>query len=197
VLTSSLASVAPGTPGRILAILPLLLFVSAATLFAVAIGKAKDGHAATTQKIVGAGLITCSLLVIVAATISGGRTGGRTVVQVVPLRTISFYLGDGATRPVAIRNVVGNLVLFVPLTLGMLLCGLRARSVCALVVAGAAMVEVVQLAVSRSADVDDVILNAGGGLLCIAAWRAVARLRTPVPKVGRPLLRESEGRSRK
>ncbi|MGN6686908.1 MAG: VanZ family protein [Actinomycetales bacterium] len=100
--------------------------------------------------------------------------GTQRSVNLVPLQTISSYVSAGSAglSPFAWANVVGNVVLFIPLGVYARWFGRRAPGWLALLAVAAVSVaaEVLQwvLAVGSS-DVDDVILNSLGGLVGIAA----------------------------
>jgi glycopeptide antibiotics resistance protein len=102
-------------------------------------------------------------------------------VNLIPFATIANYLsGDaGVPRGIAVGNLLGNVVVFVPL--GVFLPVLQRRGGIGsnlLIVVGASLgVELVQGVFGLgSADVDDLILNTLGGLLGILFFIALRRL---------------------
>jgi glycopeptide antibiotics resistance protein len=99
----------------------------------------------------------------------------------VPLATLRRQLAGGIT-PFELRNLVGNVLLLLPLGIYGPILTPRLRSVVAIVLVGAglsALIELGQLAVAtaygfpvRVADVDDVVLNTLGVLAGYLLWRA-------------------------
>lgn len=99
----------------------------------------------------------------------------------VPLATLRFQLEGGVTA-FELRQLVGNLLLLLPLGIYGPILTPRLRSLPAILLLGAgisALIELGQLAVAtaygfpvRVADVDDVILNTLGVLLGFFLWRA-------------------------
>jgi glycopeptide antibiotics resistance protein len=99
----------------------------------------------------------------------------------VPLATLRMQL-DGGITPFEVRNLVGNLLLLLPLGIYGPILTPRLRSFGAILVAGvalSALIELGQLAVAtaygfpvRVADVDDVLLNTLGVLIGYVLWRA-------------------------
>ena len=97
------------------------------------------------------------------------------------LATLRFQL-DGGLTGFELRQIVGNLVLLLPLGIYGPILTPRLRSVPAIVLAGMAVstaIELGQLAVAtaygfpvRVADIDDVLLNTIGVLAGYAGWRA-------------------------
>jgi glycopeptide antibiotics resistance protein len=101
-------------------------------------------------------------------------------VNLVPLRTIlEFARSEDVTH--AVRQLAGNVVLFVPFGLLLPVMTARFRTVAPILLAAAtasASIEILQLMLgllglaSRSIDIDDVLLNTVGGLVGWAVWRA-------------------------
>lgn len=105
-------------------------------------------------------------------------------VNLVPFASISQFLNDGFPA-IGFRNIVGNIILFVPLGILLPLLSTRLRSFGSLLWRGmliSAGIEVLQLATrARALDIDDVILNTlgmaiGWGIFKVAA---AAIRRTP------------------
>ncbi|HEX6989566.1 MAG TPA: VanZ family protein [Bacillota bacterium] len=100
----------------------------------------------------------------------------------VPFKTILHYLSANAGMGTALRNVLGNIALFVPLGILLPLVFTERRPVGT--VAGVALgvslvLEVVQLSTGvGSFDVDDLMLNVLGGVLGALMNRAVRRCHT-------------------
>ncbi|HEU5025200.1 MAG TPA: VanZ family protein [Spirillospora sp.] len=132
-------------------------------------------------------LLVGALLAILAVTLSGG---GGTGVNLIPGAGIRAEL-DNANRDLGLLNLAGNVLMFVPV--GFLIplatrSGFR-RALAACVVISVA-VELFQLTLARSFDVDDVFLNAFGGALGAAVavagailWRR-ARVAAPETLLG-------------
>lgn len=113
-----------------------------------------------------------------------GRTGSAftwQLVNPVPLRTIlEFARSENVTQ--AVRQLAGNIVLFVPFGMLLPVITTRFRTIAPLLFAAAAAsasVEILQLMfgligwASRSVDIDDVILNTAGALVGWAVWRGL------------------------
>ncbi len=114
--------------------------------------------------------LLCGAVVVVLAvtlTTAGGSSPG---VNLVPFAGIGEQL-DNVNRELAIANIVGNILMFVPLGLLVVpalgLSFRRASAACLLFSLG---IEITQLLLGRSADIDDLMLNGAGG----AAGAAVA-----------------------
>lgn len=119
------------------------------------------------------------LLVI---TLSGGSTRG---VNLAPLAGIRAQLTN-VNRELGIVNIVGNVLIFVPVPLLARATWVPSWPLAFASGAGLSLaIEVTQLFAGRSADIDDVLLNSAGALLGAAAgWAAVtlaARLRAQRP----------------
>lgn len=118
----------------------------------------------------------------------------REMTNFMPLKTIKAYLGvygkNGVNTSIAVTNLAGNLLAFMPFALFLPLFWKRARrfwffAVC--MVFAAVLIETAQfLLLTGSCDIDDVILNAGGaclfyGFLHIRPVRAVMNWITVTP----------------
>ncbi len=135
----------------------------------------RHGRAVRGRVVVWAFATATAVLAIVALTLVPSKPHDPGL-QLVPLRTILWNLA-AVDRVVGIANLGGNLALFVPfgVCLG-LVPGLRVRGAVAISVALSILVETGQyLLGARVADVDDVILNAIGGLLGALLARAAVR----------------------
>jgi glycopeptide antibiotics resistance protein len=104
-------------------------------------------------------------------------------INLVPLRTIGEIAQPGVAAK-AIGQVVGNILLFVPLGVLLPLTVARFRTFRSVLVAGlliSAGIEVMQLALllarlmNRSADIDDVILNTIGAVLGYSIWALLSK----------------------
>jgi glycopeptide antibiotics resistance protein len=127
---------------------------------------------ARAVRVASAVLLAAALLVMLSRTL-GGATVAERHVNLVPGASISALLDDD--RSDAVRNVVGNIVLFAPLGFFGVLA-LR-RSVGVVTAAGCGLsiaVELTQLILGdRWVDVDDVLLNSLGTLLGAAVAQGV------------------------
>ena len=106
---------------------------------------------------------------------SGQNAAGRQV-NLIPFRSIfeGFFSGSEAVKPFALGNVVGNILLFIPLGLYLPLIKKDKRMAVnlILVLIVSFSVEVVQgLLGIGTADIDDVILNSLGGWIGILGYR--------------------------
>jgi glycopeptide antibiotics resistance protein len=126
-------------------------------------------------------LLTFLPLPIGAQAIADARAAATQDHNVVPLSTLRFQI-DGGITPFELRQIVGNLLLFLPLGIYGPILTPRLRSLPAILLIGAglsALIELGQLVVAtlygfpvRVADVDDVLLNALGVLVGYLLWRA-------------------------
>jgi glycopeptide antibiotics resistance protein len=106
---------------------------------------------------------------------NGQNAAGRQV-NLIPLRSIfeGFFSRSEAVRPFALGNVVGNILLFIPLGIHLPLFKKDKRTAAnlLLVLIVSFSVEVVQgLLGIGTADIDDVILNGLGGWIGILGYR--------------------------
>ncbi len=102
--------------------------------------------------------------------------------NLIPLREITRYrLGSR----LFFKNVIGNIVLFIPY-------GLFASSLTkldkpfhalALVLFASITVETTQLAIGRVFDIDDILLNVIGGMLGYGIYRCIDKVGDSVPKI--------------
>jgi glycopeptide antibiotics resistance protein len=93
----------------------------------------------------------------------------------VPFKTIAYYLNGGSNTLIALWNIGGNIVLFVPL--GVLVPLIlprfsKVRHIAAIAFGASLLLELVQLLTGLgSFDVDDLLLNVLGGVLGVLALR--------------------------
>ncbi|MDL2327510.1 VanZ family protein [Ruminococcaceae bacterium OttesenSCG-928-A11] len=118
----------------------------------------------------------------VGRALAGHLSAGEGV-NLVPLRTIGSYLAQaamsGGRMALSVVNLAGNVVMFVPLGLMLPLLWRRWQrwwKMLLLAVLLPVGVEVVQLALPRGVDVDDVLLNAVGIVLGWGLYLLAARL---------------------
>lgn len=97
----------------------------------------------------------------------------------VPFRTILNYASGNAGMGVALRNLLGNILLFVPMgiLLPLVFPGLRrVRRIAVTTLVISLALEVVQLVTGLGVfDVDDLILNVSGAVLGAAVSRVLRR----------------------
>jgi glycopeptide antibiotics resistance protein len=109
----------------------------------------------------------------------------RSCTNFIPFKSISLYiraLGDHSMNmDTPIKNLVGNLLMFLPM--GLYLPGFFKRlrklgAFCICMVALIFVVEATELLLRRgSFDIDDFILNMAGALVGFALWRGIAKAR--------------------
>jgi len=96
-------------------------------------------------------------------------------VNLVPFRTIiGFFTGDNMDR--FLVNIVGNVVMFIPWGFGLVLLWKQTRKplrIAGLCLALPLFIELWQMFISRSVDVDDLILNFAGGMTGALLWYAL------------------------
>ena len=98
-------------------------------------------------------------------------------INLVPFRTISTFFCH-FMPDIFLVNIVGNIVMFMPWGFGIVLLWKKNRSVgrvlflCFLITA---LIEMVQLFIGRSVDVDDLILNFAGGCAGAALYAGLKR----------------------
>jgi glycopeptide antibiotics resistance protein len=123
-----------------------------------------------------------ALLAVLAVTTMNGP--GGTGVNLMPGSGIRTTLNN-VNRDLGLLNLVGNVVMFAPVGFLMpLATRLSLRGVVVVCVSLSVSVELLQLMLGRSLDVDDVLLNTFGGALGAAAGVTVAawlRRRSPRP----------------
>lgn len=110
----------------------------------------------------------------------GERIREGYMINLVPLRTIRGYFSIQGSDSYYV-NIIGNIVMFIPLGLGLPLLWKRMHNFFrfnAAILLIPVMIELIQLFIWRSVDIDDVLLNfiggTIGGLLC-ALVRLVSR----------------------
>jgi len=161
----------------LLGYLPLeLLGATVATSFAVALGvaipalHARDGARAVRNA--ARVLLVGSTVAIFTVTLANG--GSQTGVNLVPFKGIAGQLTN-LNSAVGLLNIVGNAFMFVPAGfLAALALGWWVRRTTLAGLALSVAIEVTQLTVGRSADIDDVILNSAGAALAVVALAVVA-----------------------
>ena len=122
-------------------------------------------------------LLAGAVLAVLAVTLTGGAAG--TGVNLVPGEGIRTALRN-ANSELGLVNLVGNVVMFVPVGLLLpLATRLRFGGAVAACAGLSVLVECVQLTTGRSLDVDDVLLNTLGGGVGAALGVAVLALNRP------------------
>ena len=98
----------------------------------------------------------------------------------IPFREIFRY--EVGTR-LFVRNIIGNILLFLPY--GYFASDyLKSKSVCLICLLTAIIsvtIELVQLKIGRTFDIDDVILNTCGGLVGFYLYRIIERIKSKLP----------------
>jgi hypothetical protein len=159
--------------------LAVLLGVLAATVAAVP--ALRRGEPAVATRSAARVLLVGAVLAVLAVTTMSGADG--TGVNLTPGVGIRTALSN-VNRDLGLLNLLGNVIMFVPVGFLMLLTTrLGFRGVQGACVALSVAVELLQLWLGRTFDVDDVLLNALGSALGAAAGVAVAaRLRQRCPR---------------
>lgn len=82
-----------------------------------------------------------------------------------------------------IRNIIGNILLFLPYGYfaSDYLKSKKMWSICFLTLLISVTIEMVQLNIGRTFDIDDVILNTCGGILGYLLYRVIEKLKTKLP----------------
>ncbi len=118
-----------------------------------------------------------AVLAVLAVTLTGGAPA--TGVNLVPGEGIRTALRN-ANSELGLVNLVGNVVMFVPVGLLLpLATRLRFGGTVAMCAALSVLVECVQLTLGRSLDVDDVLLNTLGGVVGAVLGLGLPRLFRP------------------
>lgn len=163
--------------------LPVMAIVGLATLVAVA----RRRHLGRRRlRMLGAGILTATLVLIVATTLLPVVAEGPASVNLDPGATIRNYLEFGDDL-LSARNLGLNVALFVPFGLGLALW--RRWGVFRVLPFGMAvsvLIEAAQYAlpIGRAVDVDDVVLNTVGaalGAVTVSVIRHLVPARAPEP----------------
>lgn len=134
------------------------------------------------------GSLVVALVAVAAVTlvafdrpVAGLEVAERT--NLVPFRSILLFVREADTLGgAAVSNLVGNLLLFVPAGAALGLHPWRPwRRAAAIGLLVTLSVELFQLPLGRSADVDDVLLNGIGGLTALLATRRLTARWRPDP----------------
>ena len=124
-------------------------------------------------------LLAGAVLAVLVVTLTGGAATAGTGVNLVPGEGIRTALRN-ANSELGLVNLVGNVVMFVPVGLLLpLATRLRFGGTVAACVALSVLVECVQLTLGRSLDVDDVLLNTLGGVVGAVLGLGLLRLFRP------------------
>lgn len=91
-------------------------------------------------------------------------------VNLIPFSFIKDYVVD--KQPLGIANIVGNIVMFIPMGIFLSMKEKRFGKILLWIVVSSICIEVIQYAFIRGiSDIDDVILNSIGGLIGIACYK--------------------------
>ncbi len=84
-----------------------------------------------------------------------------------------------------IRNIIGNILLFLPYGYfaSDYLKSKKVWSICFLTMLVSVTIEIVQLKIGRTFDIDDVILNTCGGVLGFYLYRLIEKIKVSLPKI--------------
>lgn len=137
-------------------------------------------------------LLGLSVAGILAVTILGPSSGSETA-NLIPGRMIYDELVNNPNHGLGVFNVLGNIVMFVPL--GWLLAIVVTRRLLSPVLAGvglSALIELAQAFIGRAPDIDDVILNGIGAIAGALIAALVVRMR---PRLRRPPELSADGRT--
>lgn len=122
---------------------------------------------------VGACFVAANTLTTLGARWPSTSFLSRYQINLVPFRSLAGLAGEvvWGTGP-AFRNLIGNLVLFAPVGVGLgLHPTVSLRMGTAVALAGPAVIEVAQIFLPRSTDVDDLLLNFIGATTALLATR--------------------------
>lgn len=101
-------------------------------------------------------------------------------INLVPFRTIRGFFTDGKTDRFLV-NIVGNVVMFMPWGFGLVMLWEQNRKpfrIAGLCLALPLFIELWQMFIARSVDVDDLILNFAGGMAGALFWYVLRRRKT-------------------
>jgi glycopeptide antibiotics resistance protein len=167
-------------------LLPLVILGAAALAFLVAAPAMRRGQSATAGRQASLVLLVGAILAVLVVTLPAGpipdELARERSLNLAPGVEITRFLSL-TDRNVGLLNVVGNIAMFVPIgflaVLG-LRTGVMSATLLGFVFSG--LVESVQYALGRVADVDDILLNTTGALLgavtaVIVRWIATFRRR--------------------
>lgn len=165
------------------AVVLALPIVAAVVLATVVVVVRRRQGARRSLRILGAGVLVASLVLIAATTLLPVIAGARASVNLTPGQTIRNYLRFG-DDVLSARNLGLNVALFVPFGLGLALW--RRWGVGRVVPVGFVLSVVVETAqyllpLGRAVDVDDVVLNTIGaalGAVTVVIVRRVVPTRT-------------------
>ena len=119
-------------------------------------------------------LLACAVLAVLALTLIGGYDGAL-YFNAVPGSGIARQLRN-VNSGLGLVNIVGNIVLFLPIgALLVLASSMGARRATLIGASMSLAVEVTQLAFGRSADIDDVLLNTLGAAIGAALAALIAK----------------------
>lgn len=90
-------------------------------------------------------------------------------VNLIPFGFVKDYIVD--KQPLGISNIVGNVLMFIPMGIFLSMIKQRYDKTVLILIASSVCIEVIQYVFSIGvSDIDDVILNAVGGLIGIACY---------------------------
>lgn len=123
-------------------------------------------------------LLVGASITVMILTWAGLGSPGNGGVNLMPGAGIRAAM-DNVNARVGLINLIGNVALFVPIGFLAVLAGQSTRRAIVIAVGVSVMIEVVQFVLGRTADIDDVLLNALGGAMgalfapvLFMAWQA-------------------------
>lgn len=129
------------------------------------------GARAGALVLLGGAIVT--VMILTWAGLNGPGGGG---VNLLPGAGMRAAVANVNTR-LGLINLLGNVALFVPIGFLGVLAGWSSSRAIAVAAGVSALIEVVQFLLGRTADIDDVILNAIGGALGALTAQALLRVR--------------------
>ena len=156
--------------------LAVLVVLALATSVAVAVPAFRRGERARAWQRMARVLLVGAVLAVGTLTIGNLVTRSVSGLNLRPGAGIAAELHN-VNRSIGMLNIVGNVLMFVPVGLLLpLAVGTRWRTSTLLCAGLSLVIELVQLVQGRSADIDDVLLNTLGGALgaALGVWVANA-----------------------
>lgn len=94
--------------------------------------------------------------------------------NLIPFGFIKDYIVD--KQPLGIANIVGNILMFIPMGIFLSMMGKRFDKVLIFLIGSSVCIEVLQYVLIRGvSDIDDIILNYAGGLIGIGCYKISKR----------------------
>lgn len=106
-----------------------------------------------------------------------GFTSEAREINMIPFQFIKMFSGQDITIDVALKNILGNIAIFIPLgiLISRLLPKKQGLTICLCIIVSC-LFEMIQLITGCGAtDIDDIILNSIGGLIGVVLYRFILR----------------------